>query len=100
MSDEQLEENAAASEKLEGTSRETAYLNDDGMLVMHYWSQKNYAVSDGWDHVMPGEAHYAELCRKHGLKKPGDSNLIVMRFVDGNWVEEKQQGETGTAKSA
>lgn len=88
--DEEFEENAAASGKLEGTSRETAYLNDESMLVMHYWTQKDYAVSDGWAHIMPGDADYEELCNKHGLKKPGDANQIVMRFINGEWVEEKQ----------
>lgn len=86
---------------LEGTSRESAYLNDEGMLVMRYWSQKDYVVADGWDHVLPGESHYAELCDKHGLKKPGDSNQIFMRFIDGECVEvdEKQEQENKKAES-
>jgi hypothetical protein len=69
------------------------------MLVVHYWSQKDYVIGDGWDQVLPGETHYSELCKKHGLKKPGDSNVIVMRWVNGEWVEEKQE-KSDKAKSA
>jgi len=48
---------------------------------------------------MPDEAHYEELCNKHGLKKPGDSNVIVMRFINGEWIEEKR-GKADKVKSA
>lgn len=99
VSDEEFEENTAASDKLEGTSRETAYLNDEGVLVIHYWSQKDYVMGDGWAHYAPGDKDYDELCKRHSLKKPGDSNVIVMRLVNGEWTEEKPD-ETGKAKSA
>lgn len=71
---------------LEGTWEESAYLDENGMLVLRYWSQRDYVVADGWDQVKPDEAHYAELCEKHGLKKIGDTNQILKRFIDGEWV--------------
>ncbi len=89
MTDEEIQRESQTPDSLEGMSRESAYLDEDGSLVMHYWSQKDYVVGDGWDHLMPEEKGYAELCEKHGLKKPGDANVIVMRYVNGEWVEEK-----------
>lgn len=84
---------------LEGTSKESAYLDDDGMLVLRYWSQKDYVVADGWDQVNPDEAHYAELCEKYGLKKPGDTNQIFKRFVDGEWVVVDDEQDPAASKS-
>lgn len=78
---------------LEGTSRETAYLEDDGKLMMHYWSQREYVVASGWDEVRPEETQYAELCEKHGLKNPGDTNQIFKRFIDGEWVKVDEGGD-------
>jgi hypothetical protein len=87
---------------LEGTSRETAYLDENGMLVVHYWSQKDFVVGDGWAHLMPGDTDFDELCKKHGLKKPGDSNQILMHWLDGKWVTvlPDQNPDTGKAKTA
>jgi len=72
---------------LEGTRREAAYIDDDGKLMMHFWSQRDYLIASGWDEVQPDESHYADLCRRHGIKSPGDANQIFMRFVEGEWVE-------------
>jgi hypothetical protein len=99
MTDEEIQRESQTPDPLEGMSRESAYIDDDGSLVMHYWSQKDYVVGDGWDHLMPGDKDYDELCKKHGLKKPGDSNVIVMRFINGEWIEEKH-GKADKAKSA
>lgn len=99
MSDEEIQRESQTPDELEGMSRESAYLDEEGMLVMHYWSQKDYVMGDGWAQYMPGQSEYAVLCEKHGLKKPGDTNVIVMRFVNGEWVEEKQE-KSDTAKSA
>ncbi len=74
------------TDPLEGTWKESAYLDENGMLVLRYWSQKDYVVADGWDQVKPDEAHYAELCEKYGLKKNGDTSQIFKRFIDGDWV--------------
>lgn len=74
------------TDPLEGTWKESAYLDENGMLVLRYWSQKDYVVADGWDQVKPDEAHYAKLCEKYGLKKNGDTSQIFKRFIDGDWV--------------
>lgn len=71
---------------LEGTWKESAYLDEDGTLILRYWSQKDYVIADGWDQVKPDEDHYAEFCEKYGLKRNGDTSQIFKRLIDGEWV--------------
>lgn len=85
VSDEQFAKNTEASQALEGTSRESATLNKDGVLLMHYWSMKDHAVAEGWHEFKPDDADYADLCARHGLSKPGDSNQIILKWQDGEW---------------
>lgn len=72
---------------IEGTSREIAFIGDDGAICINYFSQKDYVSGRGWEQFLPDDPQYAEYCAKYGLKKPGDSKCILRRFVDGEWVE-------------
>ena len=83
---------------LEGTSRETAFMKEDGSVALKYWSYKDEVIGDGWEEVKPGELTYAQVCERHKLSKPGDTNTIVERWIDGKWVI--QVDDTDTAKSA
>lgn len=72
---------------LEGTSREVAFLTEDGSLFMRISGQKDYVMGQGWDSIAPDDPSYEELCAKYGLKRPGDGKCIISRFLDGEWVE-------------
>lgn len=66
-------------------NRETAFINKDGVLIVHYWSKLGHLIAEAWDHIEPTEPHYLELCFKHGLKKVGDRNEISLEWNDGGW---------------
>lgn len=66
-------------------NKETAFLNKDGMLIIHYWSKLGHLIAEAWDHIDPSEPHYVELCFKHGLKLPGDRHEIALEWANGGW---------------
>jgi len=66
-------------------NRERAFLNKDGVLIVHYWSKLGHLIAEAWDHIAPTEPHYLELCLKHGLKKVGDRNEITLQWAKGSW---------------
>ena len=72
---------------IEETSREVAFIEEDGSLFMRISGQKDYVMGQGWDSIAPDDPSYQELCAKYGLKKPGDGKCIISRFIDGEWVE-------------
>lgn len=78
---------------IEGTSREVAFIDEDGSICINHFSQKDFVSGRGWEQFSPDEPEYAEYCAKYGLEKPGDSKCIISRFIDGEWVvvEEKQE---------
>ena len=78
---------------IEGTSREVAFIDEDGSICINYFSQKDFVSGRGWEQFSPDEPEYAEYCAKYGLKKPGDSKCILRRFVDGEWVEVDEGGD-------
>jgi hypothetical protein len=66
-------------------NRERAFLNKDGVLIVHYWSKLGHLIAEAWDHIAPTEPHYLELCLKHGLKQVGDHNEITLQWTKGSW---------------
>ncbi|HEY9684265.1 MAG TPA: hypothetical protein V6C86_21985 [Oculatellaceae cyanobacterium] len=84
-------ERNAAHEAMEGTSKESAFMNDDRSVNIKFWTYKDGVIGDGWDLVKPEHAHYQEVCAKHQLRKPGDSNTITSKWIDGNWVEQLEK---------
>lgn len=66
-------------------NRERAFINRDGVLIVHYWSKLGHLIAEAWDHIAPTEPHYLELCLKHGLKQVGDRNEIVLQWSKGSW---------------
>ncbi|PZM81542.1 MAG: hypothetical protein DKT66_20285 [Candidatus Melainabacteria bacterium] len=66
-------------------NRETAFINRDGILIVHYWSKVGHLIAEAWDHIGPTEPHYLELCSKHGLKHVGDRNVIALEWNNGGW---------------
>lgn len=87
----QAERNSAA-EALEGTKKESAFMKDDHAIALKYWTYKDGVIGDGWDSVQPEDAQYQDVCDKHQLKKPGDSNTITLRWINDAWVPEKSAG--------
>lgn len=66
-------------------NRETAFINKEGILIVHYWSKLGHLIAEAWDHIEPTEPHYLELCFKHGLKQVGDRNEISLEWDNGGW---------------
>ncbi|MBS1957224.1 MAG: hypothetical protein JST89_23745 [Cyanobacteria bacterium SZAS-4] len=66
-------------------NRETAFINKDGILIVHYWSKLGHLIAEAWDHIAPTEPHYLELCFKHGLKQVGDRHEIALEWHKGGW---------------
>lgn len=84
-------ERKTAHDAMEGTSKESAFMSEDRSVNLKYWSYKDGVIGDGWDLVKPEDAHYQEVCTKHHLVKPGDSNTITSKWIDGNWVEQLEK---------
>lgn len=101
LPENEIAENEAASAQLEGTSREVAFIDEDGTICINYFGQKDYVSGRGWEQFSPDEPQYAEYCKKYGLKKPGDSKCIFRRFIDGEWivVDEKQEQKKAESDS-
>ena len=99
----QLERQEVA-DAMEGTSRESAFMNEDGSIALKYWSYKDGVIGDGWEEIKPGEPTYMQLRERHKLSKPGDANTIIEKWIDEKWVVQEEQRsekpETGTAKTA
>ncbi len=83
-------EREAIHEAMEGTSKETAFMGEDRAVTVKYWTFKDRVVGDGWDLVSPTDDHYQEICTRHHLKNPGDSNTITMMWIGGAWQEAVQ----------
>ena len=66
-------------------NRETAFINKEGVLIVHYWSKLGHLIAEAWDHIAPTEPQYLELCLKHGLKNVGDRNEIALEWEHGAW---------------
>ncbi len=66
-------------------NRETAFINKEGILIVHYWSKLGHLIAEAWDHIEPAQAHYMELCAKHGLKQAGDRHEITLEWSQGAW---------------
>lgn len=93
LSNEEIARNEAASANLEGTSREVAFIDEDGTISVNYFGQKDFVSGRGWEQFSPDDPQYEEYCSKYGLEKPGDSKCIISRFVNGEWVVvEETQG--------
>lgn len=88
--DEVREPDNDTPDLLEGTSREIAFIGEDGSICVNYFGQQDHVSGRGWEQIKPDEPMYAEYCAKYGLKKPGDSKLILRKFIDGQWVEVDQ----------
>lgn len=101
-SDEEIakrkKERQKVAEAMEGTSRETAFMKEDRSVTVKYWTYKDGVIGDGWDEVKPGEPTYAQVCERHKLSKPGDTNTIIQKWVDGGWVA--QDDTTNDSKRA
>lgn len=93
VSDEDREPRDGEVDLIEGTSREIAFIGEDGTICINYVGQKDYVSGSGWEQFLPDDPQYAEYCAKYGLKKPGDSKCILRRFVDGEWVEVDEGGD-------
>lgn len=83
-------EREAIHAEMEGTSKETVLMNEDHSVSVKYWTYKDGVIGDGWDIVQPTDAHYKEMCSRHGLLKPGDTNSITMKWSNGAWIESKK----------
>jgi hypothetical protein len=68
-------------------NREIAFINREGVLIVHYWSKLGHLVAEAWDHIAPTEPHYLEICFKHGLKQVGDRNEIALEWANGSWIK-------------
>jgi hypothetical protein len=66
-------------------NRETAFINKEGVLIVHYWSKLGHLIAEAWDHIAPTEPHYLEICFKHGLKKVGDRSEIALEWTNSGW---------------
>lgn len=66
-------------------NKETAFINKDGLLIIHYWSKLGHLINEAWDHIKPTQPHYLELCYKHGLKQAGDRHEIALEWANGSW---------------
>lgn len=86
-----------ASEALEGTSKESAFMKDDRSIALKYWTFKDGVIGDGWDVVQPGDSHYQEICAKHKLKNPGDAGTITLRWINNQWMPEEKPNNAKTA---
>lgn len=80
-------EREAINEAMEGTSKETAFMSEDRAVTVKYWTYKDGVIGDGWDLVSPTDHHYQEVCARYHLEKPGDSNTITMKWINGAWLE-------------
>lgn len=80
-----LKETLAFVPRSEKLNKETAFINRDGVLIMHYWSKLGNLIAEAWDHIAPTEPHYLDLCFKHGLKNVGDRNEIFLEWSQGSW---------------
>lgn len=45
---------------IEGTSREIAFIDDDGNLCINYFGQKDYVSGRGWEQFSPDDPQYEE----------------------------------------
>ncbi len=85
LSDEEIRIEQTKPDPLNNTSRETAYIDDDGTLVVHYWSMKDFVTADGWENLKPSDSEYVAISKRHGLEKVGDTNQILKIWRDGDW---------------
>lgn len=93
LGDEEIARNETASAKLEGTSREVAFIDEDGTICINYFGQRDFVSGHGWEQFSPDDQQYKEYCAKYGLEKPGDSKMIYCRCIDGEWVEVDESEE-------
>lgn len=84
---------------IEGTSREIAFIDDDGTICINYFGQKDFVSGRGWEQYKPDDPQYSDYCAKYGLKKPGDSKCLFRRFIDGEWVVVDDEQDPGDSKS-
>lgn len=84
---------------IEGTSREIAFIDEDGTICINYFSQKDYVSGRGWEQYKPDDSQYSEYCAKYGLNKPGDSKCLFRRFIDGEWVMVDDEQDPTDSKS-
>ena len=79
---------AAERAAMEGTFLESAMMMENGDIAVKTWEYKDGSVGDGWFTVTANEQGYEECRKRHGLTKPGDSNTIKQKWIDGKWVEQ------------
>lgn len=92
---EDVARNKAAWQSLEGTSKETAFMQENRSVAIKYWSYKDGVIGDGWEELSPEDGeHYQKACAKHNLKNPGDANTITMRWKNGQWVPEENRARS------
>jgi hypothetical protein len=98
-SPEEIAQGSNTWEAMDGTSREMAFMLEDGSVSVRTWSYKDGAMADGWEELKPSDDSYKDVCTRHGLNEPGDANTIVCKWIDGKWIEENQE-KSDKAKSA
>lgn len=54
------------------TSREIAFIDDDGTFCINYFGPNDFVSGRGWEKFSPEDPQYGEYCAKYGLKRPGD----------------------------
>ena len=83
------EERAAFADEraaMDGTALESAMMLENGDIAVKFTEYSQGSTGHNWYTVAPTEDGYEDCCKRHGLKKPGDTNTIVEKLVDGQWV--------------
>ena len=87
-SSDQIASDKVTWERIDGTSREMAFMLKNRTVSVRTWSCKDGAIADGWEEINPGDKTYRDVCNRHRLNLPGDANTIKFKWIDGAWLRQ------------
>jgi hypothetical protein len=88
LSPEELAASLDAWAKVRGTGTISASVTHDGFLVTRVDIRPHEGgVMDGNDRIPITEPYAQEEMKRYKLSKPGDSTVMILNFVNGEWLD-------------
>lgn len=88
--EEEIKESQNGWKAARGTAMEAAYMLDNGEIYfVTRCTFPDSGSAHGEDTISKDNPEHEELCKRFGLKKPGDSAKINQKWIDGKWVDQE-----------
>jgi len=84
---------AAERAAMDGTALESAMMLENRDIAVKFTEYSQGSTGHNWYTVAPTDDGYEDCCKRHGLTKPGDTNTIVEKLIDGQWVVQASEDE-------